>query len=114
MVIHQKIHEIWFCPLTCSKVWFLQNHQYLGHILYDLKHILRCENNRLTGSIMNAKIFKFGFIRFIAIALALITVVFVPAYDIDFSMRNSPSDFLGRFESYVGRKLFSGENTVGS
>ena len=63
---------------------------------------------------MNAKIFKFGFIRFIADALELITVSFVPAYDIYFSIRNSPSDFLGRSESYVGRKSFSGENTVGS
>ena len=53
---------------------------------------------------MNAKIFKFGFIRFIAIALALITVAFVRAYDIDFSIRNSPSDLLGRRESYVGWK----------
>ena len=51
---------------------------------------------------MDAKIFKFGFIRFIATALALITVAFVPAYDIDFSIRNSPSDFMGKCEAYAG------------
>ena len=73
-----------------------------------------CENNRLTGSVINAKIFKFGFISFIAFALPLITVLFVPAYMTDFSIKNSPSDFCGRLESYVGWKLFFGENAVGS
>ena len=102
-----KIHQIsfknfGFCPLTCSNVCFLQNRQ------CSLMHIFRCEKSRLTGSIMNAKIFKFGFIRFIEIALALITVAFVAAYDIDFSMRNSPSDLVGRSESYVGLKLSFG------
>ena len=43
-------------------------------------HILRCENNLLAGSVINANIFKFGFIFFMAIALPLITVRFVPAY----------------------------------
>ena len=63
---------------------------------------------------MNAKIFKFGFMTFMALALPLITVLFEPAYITDFSMRNSPSDFWGRLESYLGWKSFLGENAVGS
>ena len=63
---------------------------------------------------MNAKIFKFGFMSFMALAFPLITVLFEPAYITDFSIRNSPSDFSGRLESYVGWKSFLGENAVGS
>ena len=56
---------------------------------------------------MNAKIFKFGFIRFIAIALALITVVFVPALGctrerfLAISSETAPDRFLFFAGSYI-------------
>ena len=74
-------------------------------------HILRCENNLLTGSVINAKIFKFGFIFFIAAALPLITVRFDPAY-------MTVLDFQGKYrtltawEFQVGTLARTGKCTI--
>ena len=66
-------------------------------------HMFKCEKSLLTGSVMNAKIFKFGFRFFIAEAFLFKTVSSVPAYITDFSMRNSSGAFCGKFELYDAR-----------
>ena len=65
--------------------------------------MFKCEKSLLTGSVMNAKIFKFGFMRFIAAAFMFTTVASVPAYITDFSMRNSSGAFCGKLELYDAR-----------